>query len=73
MLLTSKIYIYFNLILIFKGMDGVGLEIDNLVNLAGQANIEIAMRFVSGLKSDRAFYSDLNGLQVFNLFYFTMN
>lgn len=54
-------------------MDGVGLEIDNLVNLAGQANIEIAMRFVSGLKSDRAFYSDLNGLQVLNLIYFMIN
>lgn len=54
-------------------MDGVGLEIDNLVNLAGQANLEIAMRFVSSLKSDRAFYSDLNGLQVLNLIYFMIN
>lgn len=28
------------------------------------SNIEVAMRLVSGVDNDRAFYSDLNGLQV---------
>lgn len=53
------------LLFLFLGSDGVGLHIDNLVNLAGQANLEVAMRLVSDVKSDRAFYTDLNGIQVF--------
>lgn len=46
------------------GVDGVGLEINNLVNVADQTNLEVAMRFVTGINSGRSFYSDLNGLQV---------
>jgi hypothetical protein len=46
------------------GSDGVGLQIDNLVNVVRDSNIEVAMRLVSGLNNGRAFYSDLNGLQV---------
>lgn len=46
------------------GIDGVNLDIDNLVNLSGQSNIEVAMRLVTDVDSGTAFYSDLNGLQV---------
>lgn len=46
------------------GVDGVGLDIDNLVNVAGQVNLEVAMRLKTGVDSGNAFYSDLNGLQV---------
>lgn len=46
------------------GTHGMGLGIDNLVNIAGQNNLEVAMRLVSSVESGRAFYSDLNGLQV---------
>lgn len=46
------------------GAHGMGLGIDNLVNVAGQNNLEVAMRLVSNVESGRAFYSDLNGLQV---------
>lgn len=57
------------------GVDGVALEIDNLVNVAGQNNLEVAMRLLSQVQSENAFYSDLNGLQVFkchfkNVFFF---
>lgn len=45
-------------------MDGAALAVDNLVNLAGQSNFEMAMRLSSNLDSGRAFYTDLNGLQV---------
>ena len=46
------------------GIDGLHLDIDNLVNLSGQRNLEVAMRFVTNVNSGAAFYSDLNGLQV---------
>lgn len=46
------------------GADGVGLDIDNLVNIGGQGNLEVAMRLVTHLDTGAAFYSDLNGLQV---------
>ena len=54
-----------------RSPDGVALEIDNLVNIGGQNNFEVAMRLVTNLNTDSAFYSDLNGLQVsysFNIF-----
>lgn len=44
---------------------GSRLDIDNLVNVAGQYNIEVGMRFETGIKSGNASYTDLNGLQVF--------
>ena len=47
-----------------RSPDGVALEIDNLVNIGGQNNFEVAMRLVTNLNTDSAFYSDLNGLQV---------
>lgn len=46
------------------GADGLGLSIDNLVNIAGQDNTEFAMRLVTDIDSGQTFYSDLNGLQV---------
>lgn len=46
------------------GVDGIGLDIDNLVNIAGQNNLEVAMRLTTGIKNGHAFYTDLNGLQV---------
>ena len=46
------------------GVDGVGLQMENLVNLAGQNNMEVAMRFETNLNSGKAFYTDLNGLQM---------
>uniref|UniRef100_A0A0P5S8D1 Alpha-mannosidase n=1 Tax=Daphnia magna TaxID=35525 RepID=A0A0P5S8D1_9CRUS len=46
------------------GIDGLNLDIDNLVNLSGHSNVEVAMRLVTSLDSGTAFYSDLNGLQM---------
>jgi len=46
------------------GVDGVGLQMDNLVNLSDQNNMEVAMRFETNLQSGQAFYTDLNGLQM---------
>ena len=40
------------------------MHIDNLVNIVGGFNIELAMRLVTSIKSDRVFYTDLNGLQM---------
>lgn len=45
-------------------MDGVGLDINNLVKVTERRNMELAMRLVSNLASERVFYTDLNGLQV---------
>lgn len=46
------------------GVDGVGLDINNLVKVTSPSNLELAMRFVSNVASERAFYTDLNGLQM---------
>ena len=46
------------------GVDGVGMDVNNLVKVTGRKNMELAMRITSGLASERVFYTDLNGLQV---------
>ena len=42
----------------------MGVDINNLVKVTGRRNIELAMRLVSNVASQRVFYTDLNGLQV---------
>lgn len=42
----------------------MGVDINNLVKVTGRRNIELAMRLVSNVGSQRVFYTDLNGLQV---------
>lgn len=46
------------------GVDGVGMDVNNLVKVTGRKNMELAMRITSGLASERVFYTDLNGLQM---------
>ncbi len=53
-----------NLILIYSGVDGTGLLIDNVVDWRDKPNQELAMRLSTGLKSGEDFYTDLNGFQM---------
>lgn len=46
-------------------LDGFGVEIRNLINIASiKNNYEIAMRFSSNIKNGNIFYTDLNGFQI---------
>jgi len=48
------------------GVDGTGLQIENIVSLTGEAynNVEIAMRVSSNVDSGETFFTDLNGFQM---------
>ncbi|CAG0902213.1 unnamed protein product [Darwinula stevensoni] len=46
------------------GLDGLGLEINNLVDIKLNMDYELAMRISSNIKSGNTFYTDLNGFQV---------
>lgn len=45
-------------------MDGTGLQIDNLVDVSGMNNQELAMRISSDVDSGDEFHTDLNGFQI---------
>jgi len=52
------------------GADGLGLEVQNVVDISNQVNCELAMRISSNIKNVDDFYTDLNGLQVHNIYMF---
>lgn len=49
----------------FTGADGLGLEIENLVDISTTQNFELAMRLSTNINSTDEFFTDLNGFQVF--------
>lgn len=50
---------------LFVGLDGLALEIINLVDIRDQNNYELAMRIQSSVQNpDGEFFTDLNGFQV---------
>lgn len=52
------------MLLLVKGPDGTGLQIDNDVDIRQLDNSEIAMRFNTDLKTSDEFFTDLNGFQM---------
>ncbi|XP_025832856.1 alpha-mannosidase 2 isoform X2 [Agrilus planipennis] len=46
------------------GADGLGLEIENLVDIEKTTNFELVMRLMSNIKSGEDFFTDLNGYQL---------
>ncbi|KAG8229042.1 hypothetical protein J437_LFUL007597 [Ladona fulva] len=46
------------------GVDGMGLEISNIVNISGRSNFELVMRVSTNIKNKVEFFTDLNGFQV---------
>ena len=52
------------MLLLVKGPDGTGLQIDNGVDIRQLDNSEIAMRFNTDLKTSDEFFTDLNGFQM---------
>ncbi|XP_076046169.1 alpha-mannosidase 2-like isoform X2 [Oratosquilla oratoria] len=46
------------------GVDGMGLDIVNIVDITKERNYELAMRFYTDVQNKDVFYSDLNGFQV---------
>jgi len=49
---------------LISGVDGVGLDVLNLVDIRGESNYELAMRLQTSVANDDGeFYTDLNGFQ----------
>jgi len=47
-----------------SGIDGLGLDVLNLVDIRGESNYELAMRLQTSVANEeREFYTDLNGFQ----------
>lgn len=46
------------------GVDGMGIDISNLVDITVERNFEFAMRLNTEIKNDNLFYTDLNGFQI---------
>ena len=46
---------------LFTGVDGTGVQIDNLVDVSQMNNQEVAMRISTDVNSGEEFFTDLNG------------
>lgn len=49
---------------LLTGADGLGLEIENLVDISTTHNFELVMRLSTNINSTDEFFTDLNGFQV---------
>ena len=47
--------------LLLTGVDGTGVQIDNLVDVSQMNNQEVAMRISTDVDSGEEFFTDLNG------------
>ena len=56
---------YLPLLKHFAGIDGISLDMCNIVDIRKQSNYEIAVRISTDVNNQgREFYTDLNGFQV---------
>jgi alpha-mannosidase II len=46
------------------GADSLGIEIENIVDIAKTSNFELAMRLSTNIKNSDEFFTDLNGFQI---------
>lgn len=46
------------------GADGMGIEIQNLVDISQMNNFELIMRLSTNINSSNEFFTDVNGYQV---------
>ncbi|XP_068208106.1 alpha-mannosidase 2x-like isoform X1 [Palaemon carinicauda] len=46
------------------GIDGIGIDIANYVDITAERNFEFVMRLSTDIKSDNIFFTDLNGFQI---------
>lgn len=46
------------------GADGLGIEIENLVDISMTQNFELVMRLSTNINSTDEFFTDLNGFQI---------
>lgn len=46
------------------GADGLGIELENIVDIEKTTNFELAMRLSTNINSSDEFFTDLNGYQV---------
>ena len=55
---------------VFIGVDGISLDMVNIVDIRSQNNYEIAVRISTDVENHgREFYTDLNGFQVLSIIY----
>ena len=55
----------------FAGIDGISLDMCNIVDIRKQSNYEIAVRISTDVNNQgREFYTDLNGFQVWGFYHF---
>lgn len=55
-ILTKRLY--------FPGADGLGIEIQNTVDIEKTHNFELVMRLATNIDSKDEFFTDVNGYQV---------
>ena len=48
----------------FLGADSLGIEIENIVDIAKTSNFELVMRLSTNIKNSDEFFTDLNGFEV---------
>ncbi|XP_052786751.1 alpha-mannosidase 2x-like [Mya arenaria] len=68
---VSEVQVYFNLVTHVvrlynsSGVDGISLDIQNIVDIQSQRNMEVAVRITTDVENaEREFYTDLNGFHM---------
>ncbi|XP_046396724.1 alpha-mannosidase 2 [Ischnura elegans] len=46
------------------GVEGMGLEVTNIVNISGRSNFELVMRISTSIRNKAELFTDLNGFQM---------
>ncbi|XP_053387159.1 alpha-mannosidase 2x-like [Mercenaria mercenaria] len=69
--IVSEVHVYFELVTHVvrlynsSGIDGISLDMQNIVDITTQRNVEIAVRIHTDVQNkDNEFYTDLNGFQM---------